>query len=155
MHRIQKLVNNLYPDSQYGYRNERGTIDGIFTVRQLMEKSREQCCYLIYIAFTKAFDTVNRPLLFKLLSKIGCPPNLLKTIQLLYSEVKARLIIEYELSNPFNYNCGVKQGCKLAPTLYGLYAAMTLIFVSLDKNVCEQKKKRRFVLFSFFDRDIF
>ena len=51
-----------------------------------MEKSREQCCnlYIAFIDFTKAFDTVNRPLLFKLLSKIGCPPNLLKTIQLLY-----------------------------------------------------------------------
>lgn len=41
----------------------------------------------------------------------------LKTIQLLYSEVKARPVIEGELSNPFNYDCGVKQGCKLAPTL--------------------------------------
>ena len=136
LHRIQKLVNNLYPDSQHGYRNERGTIDGIFTVRQLMEKSREQSrnLYIVFIDFTKAFDTVNRPLLFKLLSKIGCPPNLLKTIQLLYSEVKARLVIEGELSNPFNYDCGVKQGCKLAPTLYGLYAAMALWIAFKDNN---------------------
>ena len=74
------------------------------------------------------------PFLFKLLSKIGCPPNLLKTIQLLYSEVKARLDIEGELSNPFNYDCGVKQGCKLAPTLYGLYAAMVLWIAFKDNN---------------------
>ena len=129
MHIIQKLVNNLYPDSQYGYRNERGTIYGIFTVRQLMEKSREQCCnlYIAFIDFTKAFDTVNRPLLSKLLSKIGCPPNLLKTTQLLYSEVKARLVIEGKL-NPFNYDC------KLAPTLYGLYATMVL-WITFKDNI--------------------
>ena len=136
LQRIQKLVNNLYPDSQHGYRTERGTIDGIFTVRQLMEKSREQCrdLYIVFIDFTKAFDTVNRPLLFKLLSKIGCPANLLTTIKLLYSEVKARLVIEGELSNPFKYDCGVKQGCKLAPTLYGLYAAMALWVAFKDNN---------------------
>ena len=128
LHRKQKLLNKVYPDSQHGYHSERGRIDDIFTVRQRMEKSREQCLNLsiVFIDFTKAFDTVNRPLLFKLLSKIGCPSNLLKTIQLLYFEVKARLVIEGELSDPFNYDCGVKQDCKLGPTLYGLYAAMTL-----------------------------
>ena len=41
-HRIQKLVNNLYPDPQHGYRSECGATDGIFTVHQLMEKFREQ-----------------------------------------------------------------------------------------------------------------
>ena len=136
LQRIQKLINNLYPDSQHGYRDGRSTIDGIFTVRQLMEKSREHCrdLYIVFIDFTKAFDRVNRPLLFKILAKIGCPPKLLQTIQLLYSGVKARLVIDGELSNPFRYDCGVKQGCKLAPSLYGLYAAMTLWIAFKDRN---------------------
>ena len=30
------------------------------------------------------------------------------------------------LQAPFEYNSGVKQGCKLAPTLYGIYAAVLL-----------------------------
>ena len=122
--------------SQHGYRNEGGTINGIFMVRRLMEKSREQCrnLHIVFIDFTKAFDIVNRPLLFKLLFKIGCPPNLLKTIQLLYSNVKARLVIDGELSKPFNYDCGVKQGCKLAPTLYGLYAAIALWIAFKDNK---------------------
>ena len=28
------------------------------------------------------------------------------------------------LQAPFEYNSGVKQGCKLVPTLYGIYAAV-------------------------------
>ena len=39
---IHLLVEFMYPQSQSGYRNGRSTIDGIFTLRQLMEKTREQ-----------------------------------------------------------------------------------------------------------------
>ena len=47
-------------------------------------------------------------------------------LKCLYSNVKARLIIDGELSKLFDYNGGVKQGCKLAPSLYGIYAALLL-----------------------------
>ena len=33
----------------------------------------------------------------------------------------------YIISERFAYNSGVKQGCKLAPTLYGIYAAILLL----------------------------
>ena len=106
---LQRL-SDVYPESQHGYRSGRGTIDGIFTVRQLMEKTREQRCnlYIAFIDFTKAFDTVNRQLLFSLLGKIGCPPKLIGMLKCLYSNVKARLIIDGELSKLFDYNGGVK-----------------------------------------------
>lgn len=37
-----------------------------------------------------------------------------------------RLIVDGELSKAFEYNSGVKQGCKLTATLYGIYAAVLL-----------------------------
>lgn len=128
LQRLQFVLPDVYPESQHGYRSGRGTIDGIFTVRQLMEKTREQRCnlYIAFIDFTKAFDTVNRQLLFSILGKIGCPPKLIRLIKSLYTDVKARLIIDGDLSKLFDYNGGVKQGCKLAPTLYGIYAAILL-----------------------------
>ena len=73
--RLQRLAENIYPQSQSSYRRGRNTIDGIFTLRQLMEKSKEQrrnLC-IAFVDFTKAFDTVNRELLFIILSKLGCP----------------------------------------------------------------------------------
>ena len=44
----------------------------------------------------------------------------------LYTDVNARLIVDGELTQAFEYNSGVKQGCKLAPTLYGIYTAVLL-----------------------------
>ena len=145
LQRLTTLARRVYPESQQGYREGRGTIDGIFTVRQLMEKSREQHrnLYIAFIDFTKAFDTVNRQLLFSILEKIGCPPKLTNLIKLLYTNVKARLIVDGELSKLFKYNSGVKQGCKLAPTLFGIYAAVLLLVAFKDI------KHRRSILIRF------
>ena len=128
LQRLQLLAEFIYPQSQSGYRAGRGTIDGIFTLRQLMEKTREQRnnMYIVFVDFVKAFDTVNRELLFSILGKLGCPPKLIRIIKKLYSDVHARLIVDGELTKAFEYNCGVKQGCKLAPTLFGIYAAVLL-----------------------------
>ena len=37
LQRLQFVLSDVYPESQHGYRSGCGTIDGIFTVRQLME----------------------------------------------------------------------------------------------------------------------
>ena len=50
----------------------------IFAVRQLQEKCLEQRqeLYLLFLDLTKAFDTVSRPGLWSILSKLSCPPKL-------------------------------------------------------------------------------
>lgn len=76
--------------------------------------------------FVKAFDTVNRELLFTILGKLGRPPKFIRIIKKLYTDAHARLIVDGKLTKAFEYNSGVKQGCKLAPTLFGIYAAVLL-----------------------------
>ena len=52
----------LIPESQCGFRKDRGTTDMIFTARQLQEKCQEQnidIC-IAFVDLTKAFDTVSR-----------------------------------------------------------------------------------------------
>ena len=114
--------------SHSGYSNGRSTIDGIFTLCQLMEKTREQrrCLYMAFVDFVKVFHTVNCKLLFIILHKLGCPPKFIRIIKKLYTDIHARLIVDGELTQSLEYNSGVKQGCKLAPTLFGIYAAVLL-----------------------------
>ena len=60
--RLQKLAERVYTESQCGFQAGRSTIDMVFSLCQLQEKSREQQMPL-YIAFTdltKAFDLVSR-----------------------------------------------------------------------------------------------
>ncbi|XP_029645741.1 uncharacterized protein LOC115219705, partial [Octopus sinensis] len=57
--RLQMLAERVYPESQSGFRAERSTIDMIFSLRQLQEKSREQRqpLYVAFIDLAKAFDS--------------------------------------------------------------------------------------------------
>ena len=138
LQRLHILAERVYAESQSGYRKGRSTIDGIFTLRQVMGKSREhqKDLHIAFIDFTKAFDCVNRELLFVILEKIGCPVKMTKIIKALYSNVKAKVVVDGELSGAFNYDGGVKQGCKLAPTLYGIYTAilLQLSFNNINSN---------------------
>ena len=67
--------SGLLPESQCGFRKNRGTIDMIFTARQLQEKCQEQNVdlYMTFVDLTKAFDTVSREGLWKIMAKFGCP----------------------------------------------------------------------------------
>ena len=58
------------PESQCGFRKDRGTIDMIFTARQLQEKCQEQNMdlYMTFVDLTKAFDTVSREGLWKIMA---------------------------------------------------------------------------------------
>ena len=62
----------LIPESQCGLRKDRGTIDMIFTARQLQKKCQEQNVdlYMTFVDLTKAFDTVSRDGLWKIMAKV-------------------------------------------------------------------------------------
>ena len=128
LNRLQKLADRVYPESQCGFRAERSTIDMIFSLRQLQEKCREQkqSLYIAFIDLTKAFDLVSRDGLFKVLAQIGCPEKLLSIIKSFHTDMKGVVQFDGSSSAPFDVKSGVKQGCVLAPTLFGIYFAVML-----------------------------
>ena len=128
LNRLQKLADRIYPESQCGFRAERSTVDMIFSLRQLQEKCREQHkpLYMAFIDLTKAFDLVSREGLFKVLAKIGCPPKLLQIIQSFHDNMKGTVQFDGSTSDAFSIRSGVKQGCVLAPTLFGIFFSVVL-----------------------------
>ena len=93
-----------------------------FTVCQLQEKCLEQrqVLYLLFIDLTKAFDTVSRPGLWSILSKLGCPPKFISMVRSLHDGMMARVIENGNVSDPFPVTNGIKQSCILAPALFRL-----------------------------------
>lgn len=128
--RLQVIAERVYPESQCGFRSGRSTIDMIFSVKQLQEKCREQRqpLYLAFVDLTKAFDLVSRSGLFQLLKKIGCPPKLLSMIVSFHQDMKSIVSFDGDTSKPFPILSGVKQGCVLAPTLFGILFSLLLTY---------------------------
>ena len=99
----------------------------IFSLRQLQEKESYICreqgkpLDVAFIDLTKAFDLVSRDGLFKILAKIGCPPTLLSIVKSFHDNMKGTVLYNGATSDPFNILSGMKQGCVLAPTLFGIF----------------------------------
>ncbi|KAI8433746.1 hypothetical protein MSG28_015725 [Choristoneura fumiferana] len=128
LNRLIPVSEALLPETQFGFRPDRGTCEAIFSIRQLQEKSREQGqpLYLCFVDLEKAFDCVPREALWTILAKIGCPEKFIRMIRLLHDKMTCCVSIDGEQSGFFPVSCGVKQGCVLAPTLFALYFAVAV-----------------------------
>ena len=126
----------LIPESQCGFRKDRGTIDMIFTARQLQEKCQEQNVdlYMTFVDLTKAFDTVSRDGLWKIMAKFGCPPRFIAMVRQFHDGMQARVQNDGEFSEPFEVTNGVKQGCVLAPTLFSMMFSAMLMDAFQDSD---------------------
>ena len=79
--RIQRHLNEYLRDEQHGFRPNRSCTDLIFTLRMLTEESCEwrNKLYMIFIDFEKAFDSLDRQSLWKLLRHFGIPDVICKS----------------------------------------------------------------------------
>ena len=104
------------------------TVDMIFCLRQLQEKCIEQDrhLYIVFVDFTKAFDTVGRTGLWQLLRKYGCPEKFTTMIESLHTGMMVNVRNGGEVSDTFAITNGVKQGCVLAPTLFSIFLSAML-----------------------------
>ena len=76
---LEHVVDLVLDESQCGFRHGHRTIDMIFVAQQLQEKCREQHqdLYLALVELTKAFNRVNRDLLWSIQRNFGTPPTLI------------------------------------------------------------------------------
>ena len=135
---ITHLERGLLPESQCGFRKGRGTVDMIFAARQLQEKCQEQnqAFYSTFVDLTKAFDTVSREGLWKIMAKFGCPPKFIAIVRQFHEGMMARVLDNGDISNDFAVTNGVKQGCVLAPTLFSMmFSAMLTNALADDPGI--------------------
>ncbi|XP_038069811.1 uncharacterized protein LOC119739049 [Patiria miniata] len=130
---------HILPESQCGFRAGSGTVDMIFSVRQLQEKCREQNrdLYLVSADLIKAFDSINCEGLWKILGKVGCTTKFFNIICSFHEGMMTHVLDGGEGLSPFAVTNGTEQGCVLAPVLFGIvFAAMLHVaFAGCDRGV--------------------
>nr|VZH94532.1 unnamed protein product [Spirometra erinaceieuropaei] len=130
------LEQGLLPESQCGFRRHRGTTDMIFAARQLQEKCQEMRTHLYstFVDLTKAFDTVNREGLWKIMQKLGYPERFTQMVRQLHDGMMARVTDNGAVSEAFAVTNGVKQGCVLASTIFSLMFSAMLMDTYRDER---------------------
>ena len=125
-------------NSQFGFRQGRGTVDAIFIVRQIIEKAREHQVPLHFnvIDFKSAFDTVWRKALWRMMIAIGVDTKIVNIIEALYKDTECAIVIDGHITEWFKVNIGVRQGCILSPTLFNIFLEFVMKELkSLDQDL--------------------
>ena len=110
----------------------------IFAARQLQEKWQEQNVdlYMTFVNLTKAFNTVSREGLWKIITQFGCPAKFIAMVRQFHDGILARVQNDGEFSDPFPVTNGVKQGCVLASTLFSMVFPAMLTDAFRESDNC-------------------
>ena len=89
-------AHGILPDEQCGFRPELSTIDMLFVVHRLQELARRRRIplYMCFIDFQKAYDSVDRELLWKVLARTGVPEEMIAVIRRFHDDMQARVCMD-------------------------------------------------------------
>ena len=113
------LLEHQRPE-QSGFTPKRSTIDHILALQVLTERRREFQQWLLaaYVDLCKAFDSVNRDAIWRILGLRGGPPKRIDVMSELYPGTESAVRCGGTISDLFPVVIGVHQGCVLTPTLF-------------------------------------
>ena len=122
---LQTIAEAILPESQRGFHPSLCTIDVIFILRQLQEKTIEhqQSLFVVFTALSEVFDATDWSTLWILLRRCGCPDTSADRIQEFHD---GAMSIGGSTIDLFEISHGLKQGCVLAPILFTLFLAAVL-----------------------------
>ncbi len=120
LNRMKNVLDPELRDEQAGFRPNRSCTDQIATLRIIVEQSLEwnSPLYVNFIDYEKAFDSVDRETLWKLLRHYGIPKKIVNLIKNSYEGMSCRVIHGGQLTDSFQVRTGVRQGCLLSPILF-------------------------------------
>ena len=144
----------ILPEEQSGFRPNLSTTDMMFVVRRLQELARKKRIplYVCFIDPTRAYDSVDRTLLWTVLARFGVPQiMMISVIRRFHDGMQACVRLDDRVcSRRSAVEQGLRQGCVLAPLMFNIFFAAVINLASTrfkaDKGIIDAlahlRKKR-------------
>ena len=118
--RIRDHVDPILRSNQAGFRPGRSCAQQVHILRRIMEgfQDYQLPITITFIDFKKAFDSIDRRVMFAVLRHYGIPEAVVNAISTLYNNSRGAVMVEGNISDPFEVSTGVLQGDVLAPFLF-------------------------------------
>ena len=120
LNRLRPNIDPILRRNQNGFRQKRSTSGQILTVRRIIEgiKEKHLPALILFIDFSKAFDSIHRVKMKEILLAYGIPKETVNAIMTLYMNTKSTVRSPDGDTDFFNITSGVLQGDTLAPYLF-------------------------------------
>ena len=140
--RIEPKIDNILWKNQNGFRRNRSTTSQILTIRRILEgvRAKNLQATLLFVDFTKAFDSIYRGKMEQFLIAYGLPKETVAAITILYKNTKVKVRSPDGDTEYFD----IVAGDTLAPYLF-IICLDYVLRTSIDKikeNGFELTKKR-------------
>ena len=85
LNRIQPFIDPLLMPTQNGFRKSKSTLYNILTLRRIIEgiNAKNLPLAIVFIDFSKAFDSIHREQIFQILSTYVIPAIIINAIKLI------------------------------------------------------------------------
>ena len=132
--RVKRVTEKNIGEEQGGFREGRGCVDQVFTLRMVAEKYREKKkdLFLCFMDLEKAYDRVCRKKLWSVLRSYGVGMNLMDDIRAFYKNCRSCVRVRREMIEFFDVRVGFRQGCVMSPWLFNMF--MDSVIVGMDRD---------------------
>ena len=119
----ERMKNTLNDEiaEQDGFRPGKGTRNQILNLKMVIEKNGKDLV-LCFIDYKKAFGMVLHDILWNAMHEMGFPMHIIVLLKNLYNQQKAAVRTVYGMTEWFEIEQGVRQGCILSPHLFNFYS---------------------------------
>lgn len=134
--RVRRHIARLVKETQYGFIPGRTIHEAI----DLFEAAKEACskgeqleeAQVLLLDFAKAYDSLDRDFLLKVLEAKGFPPKFCRIVRAIHTNTTVRFMANGSLSRAVQVSSGIRQGCPLAPLLFIL--AVDLLYDEIQNE---------------------
>uniref|UniRef100_A0A670JJJ0 Reverse transcriptase domain-containing protein n=1 Tax=Podarcis muralis TaxID=64176 RepID=A0A670JJJ0_PODMU len=136
--RLKKILIKIIHKDQEGFlpgRQIRNNIRNIVNIIEFLSERYDKPASLIFVDAEKAFDNVIWEFMIKNLEVMEVGQKFLNGIQAIYTDQKARLIVNNVITEELKIGKGTRQGCPLSPLLFIVVLEVLLNAIRQNKQI--------------------
>ncbi len=136
--RLQNVISKLVSTEQTAYIKTRFIGENIRILLDTMEYTEQKGLpgILIFLDFLKAYDSLNWNFMFSCLRKYGFGPDFVRWIQILYNKPSCMVKVNGFISEEFEIERGIRQGCPISALLFILCTEFLGKYIKSSESYC-------------------
>ena len=135
--RIKKVLPIIIDKEQTGFMKGRYIGENVRLILSIINflETKQQPGLLFFADFQKAFDSLSHNFIIDCLNSFNFGPDLIKWIKVFYNDIFSNIINNGYMSDQFQIQKGVRQGCPLSSSLFIICLQVLTNYIKLNEDI--------------------